>query len=152
MNLGRLSAHSPARLALAIVAVACAAGCALPGQIAGVTALPVDANSPVARDVVKASQHPGPYPRFADIPKTPTDVRSPAEWRVAVADVERRKAALDAEAASLPAPQTDTQAFAARTLSKAPPSTDAPAADQAARTESYAKSLRERATPPPTPK
>ena len=152
MNSRRMSALRTARLALAAGAAACAAGCAVPGQMAGVTALPVDSSSPVARDVVNASRHPGPYPKFASIPKTPTDIRPAAEWRVAVADIERRKAELEAQAAALPAPQTDTQAFASQNLSKAPSAGEAPAPDQAAQTESYAKTLRERATPPPSPK
>ena len=132
---------------------AVAPSCALPAKISGLGSATVDPNSPVAKDVLYASQHPGPYPRFRDIPEVPTDIRPASEWRVAVADLKRRKVALDAEAAALPPALTDTEAYAAQHRAKvgAQPS-EVPPPDAEQQTRAYAQSLRERATPPPSTK
>ncbi|MEI9965717.1 MAG: hypothetical protein WDM92_14635 [Caulobacteraceae bacterium] len=115
--------------------------------------LPVDPNSPVARDVAYASKHPGPYPKFASIPPIPTDVRPAAAYRSQVTDIEARQAQLDSQAAALPPVDTDTEAYAAGARSRAAvPAGEVPPPNSAEQTEAYAASLRERATPPPPPK
>jgi hypothetical protein len=140
-----------AGLVLGLAGGLCA--CILPAKMRGMNNLPVDPNSPVAKDVIYASHHPGPYPKFTDIPSVPTDVRPAAEWRAAISDIKAEGRKLDAQVAALPPPLTDTEAFAAasQSMSAAQPS-EVPPADAQQQTESEARTLRERATPPPPPK
>lgn len=110
----------------------------------------MDPQSPVYQDVMAATQHPGPYPRFADIPKIPTDVRPASAWAVAVADVEHDKARLNTAVAALPPVPTDTESFAANARTEAAaPAADVPPPDTTDQAQAYAQSLRQRATPPP---
>lgn len=147
-----LTAARAARLLFVACATAGLAGCILPAKMRGMNDLPVDPKSPVAQEVINASKHPGPYPKFADIPPTPTDVRPPQAWRAAVLDLKAKKAVLDAQVADLPPPATDTEAFAAQKRGQAESDLRAGAPDAAQQTEAYARTLRERATPPPPPK
>ncbi len=152
-QLSRPTVLSLAGLAVVVGLAAGVGGCALPGKVRGLTNLSVDPNSPVAKDVLYASRHPGPYPHFTDIPEVPTDVRPVSEWRTAVLDLKQRKAVLDTQVAALPPVRTDTEAYAATHRAKAgvQPS-EIPPLDAAQLTQSYAQSLRERATPPPPPR
>src|SRR5438045_2912627 len=104
------SRRSLMRLLCCSFSLAVLAGCALPARMAGLSDAPVDLSSPVAQDVIRASRHPGPYPKFADIPPTPADVRSPAEWRTAVVDMRRQEATLKAQVGALPEVDTNTEA------------------------------------------
>jgi hypothetical protein len=150
----RVSILHPLRLAVLFGAAAGLAGCTEPARILGVTSLPVDSSSPVAKDVIAASQRPGPFPHFAEIPKTPTDIRPVSAWHEAVTDLQQRQAVLVAEVAALPPAPTDTEAFAAaaRQRAAAPALATPPAADAEEQAKAYAKALRERATPPPSPR
>ena len=136
-------------LILAGVAIGMA-GCVISGGPAA--PLAVDPNSQVGKDVLYAAKHPGPYPKFADIPKIPTDVPPPSAWRAQVADLQQGRDRVVTEAAALPAPLADTEPFAdkSRALAKAPLDPAPPDADQ--QTQADAAALRERATPPPSPK
>ena len=128
------------------------AGCDLPGRVAGV-GVPVDPSSPIAQDVVRASHNPGRYPRFADIPKVPTDVRPTSDWRADVEDMQRRQATLQAQVAALPPlPAQTAEAFAGQKRAQlgGAPASAAPAEKQ--QTEAEARALRKRATPPPPPR
>lgn len=129
-------------------------GCTLPSRLAGLSEAPVDTNSPVAQDVIRASRHPGPYPQFADIPATPTDLRPVAGWRDAVQTMQQQQTALDAQVAALPAAPADAaEAYAADARGRLGPAPSAPAPpDARQQTEAEAQALRERATPPPPPK
>ena len=115
--------------------------------MAGFRTAAVDPKSPVYQDVMNATRHPGPYPKFSDIPKTPTDIRPVSAWAVAIADIKADRSRLDSAVAALPPAAADTEAFAAnaRTQAQAP----APPAEAAAETQDYAQSLKARATPPP---
>ena len=150
----RVSTLHLARLAVLFGAAAGLAGCAEPARILGMSTLPVDSSSPVAKDVIYASQHPGPYPHFAEIPKTPTDIRPVSAWRTAVVDLQHRQATLVAQVAALPPAPTDTEAFAAaqRLRATPPPLVTAPAPDAEEQARAYAEALRKRATPPPSPR
>ncbi len=131
-------------------AAASLAGCSLPSQVAGFHSPAIDPASPVYQDVMAATRHPGPYPKFSDIPQIPGDLRPASAWAVAVADIHQDKAQLDGAVAALPPVQTDTEAFAASSRGEAkPPALDLPAPDAAQQTQAYAQSLRARATPPP---
>ena len=154
-EIARLNVLRSTRLALAIAMAAGVAGCLHEGKTAGRVAggRAIDGPSAVARDVAYAARHPGPYPRFIDIPNIPTDIRPASAWRQAVVDLQGQKAALDREAADLPPPLTDTERYAADSRGRAAADpADIPPPDAAQQTEAYAKTLRERATPPPTPK
>ena len=127
----RLTVRRPVGLLILAGVAAGAAGCAIPGE--GPSArLAVDANSQVAKDALYAAKHPGPFPRFADIPKIPTDIPPASSWRAATAELQQRKDRLVAQAAALPPPLTDTQPFAdsSRALAKAPIAPPPPDADQ----------------------
>ena len=131
-------------------AAASLVACSLPSQVAGLHSAAVDPASPVYKDVMYATQHPGPYPKFSDIPPIPTDVRPASQFAVAVAGVREDKASLDQGVAALPPAPNDTEAFAANARSAAQgPSVEAPSADTSDQTKAYAQSLRARATPPP---
>lgn len=90
------------------------------------------------------------YPSFADIPFTPGDVRSPAQFREAVQAVRTEAASVQTWIAQHPAEITDAEAYAVqarRELGVGP--NDIPPADQRARIEALARELRRRAQPPP---
>lgn len=143
-----------AEFALIFCAAASLCGCGAPGRIFGLTSLPVESDSPIAQDVIAASRQKGAFPRFADIPKAPTDVRPISAWRSSVTEIQKDKADVMAESATLPPAASDTEAFAAAERGRATSSslaTPAPA-DSAHQTEAYAEALRERATLPPSSK
>lgn len=99
-------------------------------------------------DGVRAER--GAYPDFRDIPVTPTDVRTPGQFRVAVQAVQGQGVALGAWAAANPAEIADVERYAAearRQLGVGPE--DIPPPDQAAQIDALARELRRRAEPPP---
>jgi hypothetical protein len=103
--------------------------------------------------VAEAAKTPGPWPTFADIPEVPGDVRDPAGWRAAVAD----QNALGAETLRGGAEDTwsltATEAFRARAQAEVDSvKVHAPTAAEIAESEAYARALRKRATPPPSPR
>lgn len=129
------------------------AGCAhLPG--AGPLSETAPATpSPLAAEIAREAAEPGPYPRFEDIPQIPTDVRTPAEWRSTVNEVEGARETLLAETAPETFTLNDTDAFAARTAREADVRPgDVPTDAEIAASEAFARSMRERATPPPRPR
>lgn len=118
--------------------------------MAGFKSPATDPASPVYKDVMYATQHPGAYPRFSDIPPAPTDVRPVTAWAVAVADIRHDKARLDDGITAMPPAATDTEAFAANARSQINvPGAEPPAPAAADESQAYADSLRKRATPPP---
>lgn len=104
----------------------------------------------VTRRLENVRAESGEYPDFRDIPSTPTDVRTPAQFRVAVQAVQGEGTALNAWAQANPAQIADVEAYAAqarRELGIGPE--DVPPANQAAEIEALARELRRRAEPPP---
>lgn len=90
------------------------------------------------------------YPSFRDIPSTPSDVRTPAQWAQAVGAVKGAGNALTEWNAANPPEIGDVSAYAVqarRELGIGP--NDVPPPDQAARIEALARELRARTTPPP---
>lgn len=88
------------------------------------------------------------YPSFGDIPSTPSDVRTPAQWAEQVRVIKGRGRELTDWAVQNPAEISNPETFGAQArgeLGVGPG--DAPPADQNARTEALARSLR--FTPPP---
>jgi hypothetical protein len=137
------------------LALALAAGCAT-SACAGVSKLDfgsratVDPSSPLAAEVQAASRAKEAYPRFADVPPAPTDVRPASAWSRNIYDTLQLRRQQSALAALYPQTLFGTDAWAKATRAEAvAPPTPREAAAVEAPTEAYAKSLRERATPPP---
>jgi len=107
------------------------------------------AKSPSGREAIAAVQRPGAYPSFNDIPRVPTDVRPAAAWDVASNQTQAQRAELASQVAALPAPPTDTEAFAAALQARLGDAVQPVAADAATQAAAYARALRARATPPP---
>jgi hypothetical protein len=123
-------------------------GCAL---LAGCIGNPfkdakVDPASPVAGDVARLTRQPAKYPAFASIPKAPTDIRAPRQYRESAEKILAEGEAL--REATEPGTWTlqNTEAFAAAARKEAGPP---PAADDAGQTDAFVREQRQRATPPP---
>lgn len=113
----------------------------------------IDPASPAAAAVAAAAKTPGPWPTFADIPEIPADVRDPAGWRDAVADQDAVGARTLRETAEDTWSLTATEAFAARMQAEIDSvKVHAPTDAEIAESEAYARALRARATPPPSPR
>ena len=125
----------------AVLLAGCAAG--------GFGEASVDPASPIAADVARAANADRPYPTFASIPSTPTDVRGRRAYGRAADEVEA--AGIELERQTGPGAWTleATEGFAARAQG-ALGREAAPAA--AEDPEAFARRLRERATPPPPPR
>lgn len=138
--------RTPARSLLGCVgAAALLAGCANPFAEAE-----VDPNSPVAADVARMAHENSAYPTFAQIPPVPTDQRPAAAWGKSAAQLEVARAKVERETAANTWTLSGTERFVARARAEAGPdiSTDTTTPS----TEAFAKELRERATPPPSPR
>lgn len=91
------------------------------------------------------------YPTFAAIPQAPNDVRPARAWRDNIAGVQAAGARLAAETAPSTFSLTGTEDFAETTrrrLDAGGPAPDAAASQAAA--DAFARSIRQRATPPPS--
>jgi hypothetical protein len=91
------------------------------------------------------------YPTFASIPAAPTDVRPPAAWRNNIAGITAAGAKLNAETAPSTFSLTNTEDFA-EAMRRKLDAGGAPADEAATRAEAdaFARSIRQRATPPPS--
>ncbi|MES2035635.1 MAG: hypothetical protein V4466_15820 [Pseudomonadota bacterium] len=113
----------------------------------------IDPTSPAAAAVAEAARTPGPWPTFADIPEVPADLRDAAAWRAAVADQEAEGAATQRAGAEDTWSLTATEAFTARAQADIDSvKVHAPTDAEVAESEAYARALRARATPPPSPR
>ncbi|TAJ73158.1 MAG: hypothetical protein EPO51_05820 [Phenylobacterium sp.] len=106
----------------------------------------IDPASPVAADVARLTRQDGKFPTFASIPKAPTDIRPLAQYGRDARSVLAEGAAL--EQATAPGTWTlqGTDDFAEKARRDAGPQIEPPKPGDA---EAFARSLRERATPPP---
>lgn len=106
----------------------------------------IDPASPVAGEVARLTRQDGKFPTFASIPKAPTDIRPLAQYGVDANAILAQGAAL--EAATAPGTWTlqGTDDFADKARRDAGPQIEPPKPGDA---EAFARSLRERATPPP---
>lgn len=113
----------------------------------------VDPRSPAAAEVAAALKTPGPWPTFAGIPQIPEDVRSSTSWRAAIEDQEADGLYTSRMAAEDTWSLTATEAFEAGARAEANPlGLHAPTDAEMAESEAYARALRKRATPPPSPR
>ena len=113
----------------------------------------VDPRSPAAAQVNEALKTPGPWPTFAGIPRIPDDVRNSAQWRAAIEDQQAEGVYASRAAAADTWSLTATEAFEANARAEANPlGLHAPTDAEMAESEAYARALRKRATPPPSPR
>ena len=143
----KLSLRSRWRGAAACVLLAGAGtGCANPFATAE-----IDSTSTAAAEIGRMAAEPRRAPQFTDIPPVPKADRPLAAWGKEADQIETAAAKLERETAPGAWTLNDTARFAARAKSDAGPDLDA-SAPSAAATEAFAKQLRERATPPPSPR
>ena len=112
---------------------------------------PVDPASPVAEDISRMAKAARQDPTFASIPPVPHEERKLADWGRAADQLEIAGAKLERETAPNTWTLTGTEGFAARARSQAGPDLDTSVSTTTA-SEAFAKELRERATPPPSPR
>lgn len=113
----------------------------------------VDPRSPAAARVTEALKTPGPWPTFAGIPQIPDDVRDSAGWRAAIEDQQAEGVDTSRSGAADTWSLTATEAFEAAARAEANPlGLHAPTDAEMAESEAYARALRKRATPPPSPR
>jgi hypothetical protein len=134
--------------------LACAAvGSMLAGCMGGnpFATAPVDPTSPVAAEVAKTARASGEYPTFADIPPVPKDQRPLQAWGRSADQLEAEGAKLERETADSTWTLKGTESFAARAKRQVG---EAPASEESttAASEAFARQIRERATPPPSPR
>ncbi|MCF8503337.1 MAG: hypothetical protein K9G59_00355 [Caulobacter sp.] len=141
------------RLALLASAASGLTACAgLPAFEPGAGAA-VDPKSAAAAEVAGVISNPGPWPTFAGIPEVPEDVRTSAAWRAAIEDQEAEGLYTARSAAPDTWSLTATEDFEARARAEANPlGLQAPTDAEMAESEAYARALRKRATPPPSPR
>ena len=138
------------RLGLVVIAAAGMTACVSRAGLE-TSAAPLDPNSRIGQAMIEAMRNPGPYPKFSDIPKVPADMASPAPFAEVIAPLVAQRTALGSQVASLPqASPALTEIDAARL--RALVAIEPPPADATARAEAFARSLRERAKPPPAPR
>jgi hypothetical protein len=106
----------------------------------------VDPASPVAGDVARLTREDAAFPKFADIPTAPKDVRAVASYGRDAGALLHAGEALERETAPETWTLKSTEAFAEKARRDAGPQIDPPKAGDA---EAFARELRERATPPP---
>jgi hypothetical protein len=142
------SARRAAPACAALAAAAALAGCAsAPSHEA------LDKASPAAPAIAALPKTLGPYPRWSQFPRGPQPTPPPSEIAASVADLRTAQANVLSAASKIQWTLSGTSAFAAGARAQINPAEAAPApADERAQAEAYAKSLREKATPPPAPK
>jgi hypothetical protein len=111
-----------------------------------VASVKVDPNSAIAPEVAKVAAAQKSYPKFSDIPPAPTDVRPPQQYGQRARDVVAAGAQLDAATAPSTWALSNTQGFTAQARRQVGPDLNA---GTAADTETFANTVRKRATPPP---
>jgi hypothetical protein len=131
----------------------CAATAALLAGCAGnpFAEAKVDANSAVAEDVARMAHESRAFPTFADIPPPPSAQRPLASWGQAADQLEVARANVETATAPSTWTLTGTERFVARARSQVGPDIG-PTESTTPSSEAFAKELRERATPPPSPR
>ena len=105
----------------------------------------------MAAEVAAISRAEHSYPTFADIPAAPTGLRPAKAWGQAARATEEDRQRLEQATAQNTWTLSGTESFVAKALSDAGPALNTAASTTAA-TETYARELRRRATPPSPPK
>jgi outer membrane murein-binding lipoprotein Lpp len=137
------------RRVLACAALAAAAS--LAGCVS--TEAPVDTTSPAAPAVAEAPKALGAYPRWSQFPHGPQPVPPPSEIASNVGELQAAQADLLSSASKLEWTLSGTESFAAQVRAEINPAYATPApTEEQGEAEAYARSLREKAAPPPAPK
>ena len=102
-------------------------------------------------DVARMARTGTDYPTFADIPPVPTDQRPIGQWGKEADKLETASADLERKTAPNTWTLDGTERFQARAQAEAGPDNTGATSSTAA-TEAFARQLRERATPPPSPR
>ncbi len=148
MAISRTPARAIAR-ACALLLLAGVAGCADLRNVMSLDPGGVDPASPVAARTVAASRTDAKYIPFQQAPLLPKDLRPASDFKAQVSDMVGRRRTLERQTASLPAGQTDTEAFARTNSEKLLKlGLKPPAADQSDQTDAYVAKLRALAAPP----
>ncbi len=135
-------------IVLGAAAVAfCLGGCAQMNQgLDLIQPPPVNPSSPIAGYADQVSHETFPTPSFRDVPPKPTDVRSAADYKIAVVREVAMRRELVQWRISHPDLQSDTEAWADLQRHHIPQSVGAPVAEtHDAEAEAFAKRLREEA-------
>ena len=112
----------------------------------------VDARSSAAGPVADAASSPQRYPDLRRLPAKPA-VTPPSTYAAQAESQRAARAGLQGWVADNPAQPADTEAYAGAQRGRVlDPAREAPAEDQAARSDAWAARLRELAKPPPPPK
>jgi hypothetical protein len=109
----------------------------------------IDPASPIAGEVARVRAMKAPFPSFRQIPPRPKDIRAPQAYAAEVADAKAAAGRLEQATAPETWTLTGSQAFASA-AQRAVGAEPAPANGDD--TEAFARGLRERATPPPSPR
>jgi hypothetical protein len=108
-----------------------------------------DVTSPLAADIDRLDLRTAVYPTFLSIPNKPNDVRPVSAWTRNIYDTLRLRRQMAAQEALYPQTLYGAEAFAeGERLRAATPLTPAEIAALSDRTAAFAKTGRERATPP----
>ena len=107
---------------------------------------PVELTSPIKKDIEAADADKSAYPKFKYVPPSPPpDIRPASAWSQNTYDTLALRRSQEALLQLYPQTLYHTEAFAAENRAKA---VAPPAPNGAAHTEDYAKTQRDRATPP----
>jgi len=113
----------------------------------------IDPRSAAAAEVTAVIANPGPWPTFVGIPLIPEDVRNSAAGRAAVEEQEADGLYTSRNSAEDTWSLSATESFETRAREEANPlGLHAPTDAEMAESEAYARALRKRATPPPSPR
>lgn len=141
------------RLPLLVTAAAALTGCASLSGIEPGGGASIDPRSPAAAQIEAAARQAGPTPSLAEVPPPPTDLRPAEAWRAAIADQQAEGAYVLNSAAPSTWTLSDTDGFVAGARAQVDVAgLHAPTDAEIAESEAFAKAMRQRATPPPSPR
>ena len=126
------------------------AGCADLTRASRLQPEALNVESPAAAAVLAVQSERLPRPSFRDVPAKPTDLPKPQGYANRIARLNAEHSQLNAWAADNPALLDGTEDYAAATRrTVGATNLDAPPPDSVARTEAWAKRMRDAAKPPP---
>lgn len=141
--------------ATAVLAIAAAfGGMTLSGCATGASLTPtaVDTRSPVAARIAREAGTEARRPTFADIPATPRDVPTVAQYDQLVLQQRGQGAALNQWPVQNPPMNTDMAGFVAEARAALAPAGPPPTTEEAAASARFVAEQRARATAPPPPR
>lgn len=143
-----MRAAAVSALAMAAAGAALLSGCATGASL---TPTAVDSRSPVAARIAREAGTDARWPTFADIPATPRDVPTVAQYDQLVLQQRGQGAALNRWPVENPPMNTDMLGFLAEARAAVAPGGPPLTPEEAAASARYAAEQRARAAPPPPP-